>query len=265
MALLPPEFLKCIVGTQARVPGLIDAEQLGTGLIFLADNVQPEEQACLFLITNRHLVDGYDSVTLVMDGDEEYSAPKLSIDLNDGSHKLIRNPAGLDLVAISLDGDALNREMKDIRPIRETECLTADIAQDIGVAEGDGIFIVTLPVGLEGLEDQIGPLVKQGCIARIGQYISGKANYILIDANITHGNSGSPVFLKPSEFAIPGTKRNTFPYLLGILEGRFTYEEPATSVITGRTRVVFEEHSGIVRVVSSDDILDTVEHARQAL
>ena len=265
MALLPPEFLRCVVGTQARVPGTIDVEQLGTGLIFLQDNVQSEEQARRFLITNRHLVDGYDSVTLVMDGDDEFSAPTLRIDLTDGSRKLIRNPGGLDLVAIPLDEGALNREMRGVRPIRETECLTAEMVQDIGVAEGDGIFIVTLPAGLEGLEDLVGPVVKQGCIARIGQYISGKANHILIDANITHGNSGSPVFLKPTEFAVPGTKSNTFPYLLGLIEGAFTYEEPAASVITGRTRVVFEEQSGIVRVVSSDDILDTVELARQTL
>ena len=58
------------------------------------------------------------------------------------------------------------------------------MAQEIGVAEGDGIFIVALPMGLEGLEDQIGPLVKQGCIARIGKYISGPNKHILIDANV---------------------------------------------------------------------------------
>ena len=41
-------FLKCIVGIQARVPGTIDAEQLGTGFIFLADNVQPADQGPSF-------------------------------------------------------------------------------------------------------------------------------------------------------------------------------------------------------------------------
>lgn len=263
MALIPPDFLKCIVGIQARIPGTTDGEQLGTGIVILADNEQPGGKDNLFLVTNRHLVEGYDSITLVMDGDEESTAPKLRIDLDDDPNKVVRNPGGLDLVAIPLDGDALNREMKDVRPIRESECLSADMMQEIGVAEGDGVFIVALPIGLERLEDHAGPLVKQGCISRIGRYISGRDKFILIDAKITPGNSGSPVFLKPSEFAVPGTKGNSVPYLLGMLEGRFTYEEPATSVITGRTRVVFEEHSGIVSVVSSDDILDTLEHAKQ--
>ena len=36
-------------------------------------------------------------------------------------------------------------------------------------------------------------------------------------------------------------------------------------MITGRTRVVFEEHSGIVKVISGDDILDTIETAIKEL
>ena len=259
MALLPPEFLNCVVGIRSEIPGIPNADWMGTGFIFASlapastDKLQP------YLVTNRHVVEGFDSIVLVFSGDPKRPPSEVKIDTGHAAQNLIPNRNGLDLAVLPLDRFILDGNTQAFRPILAKESLTAGLAKEIGVTEGDGVFIVTLPMGLEGLEDQIGPLVKQGCIARIGHYLAGQSSHILIDAHVTHGNSGSPVFLKPSGFALQGTRGNSFPYLLGILEGRFIYEEPAVSPLTNRTRVVFEEHSGITKVLTADDILDTIE------
>ena len=144
---------------------------------------------------------------------------------------------------------------------REEQVLSREKAQEIGVSEGDGVFAIGFPMGLVGYEDQIFPIVRQGCLARVQDWLSGRADTILIDASIFPGNSGGPVFLRPSTVAIEGTKSNLHSYLIGMVSAYIPYRNVSVSLQTGRAMLVLEENSGIAEIVPGDAITETVRVA----
>lgn len=80
----------------------------------------------------------------------------------------------------------------------------------------------------------------------------------MIDSNVFPGNSGGPVFIKPSIFDYrTGTLgEGTVGYLVGVVSGFLPYSDVAISLQTRRPRVIFEENSGLAIVYSTDAILD---------
>ncbi len=95
--------------------------------------------------------------------------------------------------------------------------ISANIAKlkDIGVSAGDGVFVLGFPMGLAG-EQRNYVIVRSGSIARIGDLLDSVVPDLLIDSHVFPGNSGGPVFLEPTDFAINGTKRNNTSYLIGV-------------------------------------------------
>jgi len=76
-----------------------------------------------------------------------------------------------------------------------------------------------------------------------------------IDAFAFPGNSGSPVFLKPSpirfdEGGISIGRDQLGGKFVGIIGEYLPYQEIAISTQTGRPRVVFEENTGLSKVWS---------------
>lgn len=116
------------------------------------------------------------------------------------------------------------------------------------LSEGDDVFFLGFPLGLDmGVNSLIRPVVRQGMIS----LIQPDKNF-LIDANVFPGNSGSPVFLKPTMIDY---KTNTVVPIkpakfIGIISGYLSYSDTAISSHTKRPRVVFEENSGLARVIS---------------
>lgn len=139
--------------------------------------------------------------------------------------------------------------------------LTADKANEIGVSEGDGVFVLGFPQGNIGTENRNFAIVRQGCIARVQDWLSKERQNILIDAPVYPGNSGGPVVLKPEPTAIQNTKSNNRASLIGMVESYIPYQDIAISPQTGRPRVVFEENSGLANVIPGDVILETIEGA----
>ena len=164
-----------------------------------------------------------------------------------------------------VDADVWHRDQAATSPITNDLSLSVARAAEIGVSEGDGVFAIGFPLSLVGYEDQIFPIVRQGCIARIQDWLSGRARRILIDANIFPGNSGGPVFLRPTAMASAGANANDVAYLIGMVSGYIPYREVAVSPQTNQARVVFEENSGIAEIVPSDAILETIQIAVQRL
>ncbi len=78
-------------------------------------------------------------------------------------------------------------------------------AKELGVSEGDGVFVLGFPLQLVGGERNF-VIVRQGIIARIGDMLEGYSKTFLVDTFIFPGNSGGPVFLRPEVVAITGTK-----------------------------------------------------------
>jgi trypsin-like peptidase len=89
-------------------------------------------------------------------------------------------------------------------------------AAELGLTEGDGIYVLGFPMGLVGGERNF-VIARQGIIARIRDCLAGTTNHFLIDALIFPGNSGGPVVTKPELTKIEGTKSQDRAYLIGVV------------------------------------------------
>ncbi len=137
-------------------------------------------------------------------------------------------------------------------------------ASQLGLTEGDGIFVLGFPLGLVGGERNF-VIVRQGVIARIRDALGGSSKEFLADTFIFPGNSGGPVVTKPEPTAIEGTQALTAAYLIGVVKGYITYHDVAMSVQTGRPRVTFEENSGLAAIIPIDFVREVVQEHMKTL
>jgi hypothetical protein len=121
--------------------------------------------------------------------------------------------------------------------------------------EGDDIYILGFPIGI-GADEHYSPVYRSGIIS-----LKENKNEFLIDANIYPGNSGGPVFMKPSIFDYRhNSMGETIPgYLIGIVSSYIPYNDIAISQQTQRPRIIFEENSGLAVVFSTDVILNLLK------
>ena len=122
----------------------------------------------------------------------------------------------------------------------------------------DKVFIGRSCKGVEP-QKRISPIIRTGTISVIND---DKTFYI--DASAFPGNSGSPVFLKPSpirydeeRISIGGDELGG--KFIGIIGEYIPYQEIAISAQTGRPRVRFEENTGLSRVWSVPFIRDILD------
>jgi hypothetical protein len=121
--------------------------------------------------------------------------------------------------------------------------------------EGYDIFFLSYQPGIE-IKQRISPILRRGAISLINEDAT-----FYIDAAAFPGNSGSPVFLKPSmmlneagTFSVnPGGK------FIGVIGEYIPYAEVAISVQTHRPRIVFEENTGLSKVWSVFFINEIIE------
>jgi len=123
------------------------------------------------------------------------------------------------------------------------------------VSEGDEVYVLGFPMAL-GTSQQYSPVYRIGIVA-----LKEQSGQFLIDARVYPGNSGGPVFLKPSliDFHNLTVGKVTQAYFVGIVSAYLPYTDVAVSQQTQRPRVTFEENSGLAIVCSSDKILELVE------
>jgi hypothetical protein len=109
------------------------------------------------------------------------------------------------------------------------------------------IFFLSFQPGIE-MTTKISPVFKTGTVSTIND---DKTFYI--NASAFPGNSGSPVFLKPSPLRFDETNisiggNNLDGTFIGIVGNYIAYQEVAVSVQTKRPRIVFEENTGLSKV-----------------
>ena len=109
------------------------------------------------------------------------------------------------------------------------------------------VFFLSFQPGIP-TEDVIKPVIRSGTISRINR---NKTFYI--DGSAFPGNSGSPVFLKPSpirfdkgNISLGGDQLGG--KFVGIIGEYLPYQEIAISIQTGKPRVIFEENTGLSKV-----------------
>jgi len=133
------------------------------------------------------------------------------------------------------------------------------------IYDGEDIFFMGFPLSLSSRQ-KITPVIRQGCIAlkfdeetRIEDIIYPKKTFI-IDGQVSSGNSGSPVFRKPS--FIDMANRSIGKYMPPVFMGIIT-SHIASTLYDFNNRPIARENSGLGIVSSINhikDLLDSIAH-----
>jgi S1-C subfamily serine protease len=234
-----------------------------------------QRQYDIYLVTNKHVIlDHMAAATgpLLVRFNLQSPGParEYSIPFKDeqGKPSWHAHPdADVDLAVVRINANLLRDQGARFDFFRsDGPILNREKAKEIGLSEGDEIFVMGFPMGLaDGVQDYV--IVRQGVIARIRDRLdSPTVKTFLIDAFVFPGNSGSPVVLKPESASIQGTKPGiNEAYLLGIVQGFVPYIDVAVSAQTRRARVTFEENSGLANVVPADYIQETIQDYKKSL
>lgn len=147
----------------------------------------------------------------------------------------------------------LDPQKDDVKTIPENLFLSTD-----RLFELYDVFFLSYQPGIQP-QKRISPVIRSGTISLIND-----DQTFYIDASAFPGNSGSPVFLKPSPIrfdeggiSIGGDQLGG--KFVGIIGEYLPYQEVAISTQTGRPRVVFEENTGLSKVWSVTFIKEIIE------
>ena len=113
-------------------------------------------------------------------------------------------------------------------------------------------------MGLTG-EQKNYVIVREGIIARLTEMIDKASNKFMINSFVFPGNSGGPVVLKPEVTSIQGTKSINSAYLIGVVVDYVPYNDVAVSIQTKKSRILFEENSGLAEVIPMNFVDETIK------
>jgi hypothetical protein len=156
-------------------------------------------------------------------------------------------------VDIALIPFPLDTAKDDIMTIPDKMFLSSD-----KILETYDVFFLSFQPGTENVE-RIAPIIRKGMISRINT-----DGTFYIDGFAFPGNSGSPVFIKP-ELGWLGDKRYAIGSdpiagkFIGIIGAYIPYQDYAISIKTKRTRIMFEENTGLSQVWPVDLINEIIE------
>lgn len=217
---------------------------IGTGFIVETANKH------LVLITAKHVVaDPADSTRPVNDN------LVYRINQQEGSAYLLKDlqleEKGYGKWFLSKTHDVACRFI-ELEAISKHRIITPDkFLPTIQLHTGANLLVLGFPMGLRS-EAHPNPIARKGMVARADK------DDLLVDAFVFPGNSGGPVLYEPP-IKIQGKGLITSPFineehLVGLVTGFLPYRETAISQHTKRPRVVFEENSGLAKIVPADAI-----------
>ena len=264
MALIPPFMLDCVVAIGFS-DGTGSVGYAGTGFLFgkrHEGNAEGQGTYRLFLVTNRHVLEGNTTAFLRFNPEAAAAAQVFDAPLKDASGKQLWFALGdpeVDIAVMSINAAVLQTAKIQFGFIADDlHVLTHKDATAVGLGEGDSVFVLGFPMGNVGAERNY-VVVRQGIIARIRDSIAGAVKTFLIDAAVFPGNSGGPVVTRPEIAAITGTKAIATASLIGVVSAYLPYHDIAISQQTKRPRIIFEENSGLAAVVPVDRVIETID------
>jgi hypothetical protein len=236
---LPLQWKKSIVPIELheKTPANKDTFIIvGTG--FLVKN----NRGLAFIITCRHVVNNIPNAWITF----RVKGQKATISRSVGSenfHFVFPHDSTIDLAITavpSFQGIDL-----DIDAIPLDYFMPSD-----SLIEGYDVFFLGFPLQIGA--GSYSPVCRSGIVS----YIDDSRQNFLIEGLAYPGNSGGPIFLKQSIFNF---KSNTIgaitePSFIGIVSRYVTYIEPCVSRHTLRTRIIFEENTGLIQTVPSQYI-----------
>jgi hypothetical protein len=282
-ALIPPSYLDCVVAIGRDVPVMVNGAPviengavklqwgpIASGFLYGAPTGEKSDKGKfyrVFLVTNRRVVQGQPDLMLRFNPKESKPAKEYRLPLSDEKGKVTwfaPTDPQIDVAVVGVNVDVLRNDGIKADFITGDDN-SADVAKakDLGVTEGDGVFVLGFFSQLVGGERNF-VIARQGIIARIGDLLEGFSKTFLVDTFVFPGNSGGPVILRPEALAITGTKHQGNALLIGLVSSFQTYQDVAVSQQTGRPRIIFEENAGLANVVPVDQINAAIAEAVKA-
>lgn len=264
MAILPPEYLNAVAVLCMSPSDQRDAF-VATGFLYGYHVGSSGDQSMyrLALVTNRHVIKKVRSlfVRLNRSGASDSQIYRLPDGSSRGPHGWTTHPDNdCDVAVCLLDPSQLQRNGNEFYFFRINEQLTIEQARSLPVSEGDGVFVLGFPLHMaEGQRKH--PIVRQGIVARIRDWLDGDSRTILIDASVFPGNSGGPVVTKPEVASLGGTTANNQALLIGMVSSYVAHpSDVATRPAVDRQPISYE-NSGLAYVVPVNVIHEAVELA----
>ena len=273
-ALIPTNYFDCVVAIGRNVHVIekgVQWEPIASGFLYGDPTGEKNDKEAktfrVFLVTNRHVVQGLPEVILRFNPKESKPAKQYAVPLLNakGQQAWFAPPdPQVDVSVIRIDLDFLRNDGIKAEFFTGDDN-SADVAKmkELGVSEGDGVFVLGFPLQLVGGERNF-VIARQGIIARIADLLDGYTKSFLLDTFIFPGNSGGPVIIKPDLASIRGTKAQTDAQLIGLVSSFETYQDVAVSQQTGRPRITFEENAGLANVIPVDQIRAAIAEADKA-
>ena len=259
MALIPRFFMDAVLSIGERI-GSGSVHWMGTGF-FVSKDVG-EGKSFVFLITNRHVLEGKKSAVIRLKAKDTGKLQEVDLPLADENGRRLYsvNPnAGVDIAAILMEAGRLEGIYSKLLSFDfDAHALTSDEFLEQGGDAGSMVYMLGFPMEL--VEDCSNtPICRMGCVARMDPAEISESRHFLLDIQNFPGNSGSPVVSKPELTRIEGTKSLERAALIGIVHGYFPYEEKLLNTQTGRIVETRSENSGIALANPVEYIMQTVE------
>lgn len=256
MALLQPALLDSTVAIGTRTK-----EWIGTGFIYgflHEEGKNVERKGEVYLVTNKHVLEGLHRIIVQFNDKSGGSSDFFHLELydNNGKPLYFNHPnSDIDISIINIEYDLLS---KFKAPVIDNKVHTYSINEmsEIGVIEGDFIYVVGYPLGMANVANKKRAIVRHGCISRISDLYEENSNEFLIDSPVFPGNSGSPVIIRPEKNSIDGTKVVKEGRIIGIVTGFIKYNEVAYSKNDGE--IIFSTNTGLAIVHPIDYIDQTI-------
>ena len=247
---LPLEFKKTIlmIGEEIKQnPGFYDPK----GSAALVDY-----KGMLYAVTAKHVIQNTIDPAFLFNGkDGSIIARKTSFLYSTIGATWVFHPNPEIDVAVTKFG--IIETTDDVKTISESLFSKYD-----GVYDGEDVFFMGFPLSLSSRR-KITPVIRQGCVAlkfdeetRIGK-ITYPEKTIIIDGQVSGGNSGSPVFRKPSFIDMKTRSIGQYiqPVLIGIVSGHI---ESIIEDLYGKP--IARENSGLGKITSTDKVIEVIDN-----
>jgi hypothetical protein len=268
---LPKNWRQALVSIEVEIPvqnrmlGAGQYQEIGTGFWMTTDTAAPYRG---ILFTANHVFkeacdSGITIVQLRVEGLPGTQVQRVPLTICDKQiiqqnvvfvQRWISHPTA-DIAAIIPPASNLPLPHPDINPLTPDLLPTTADLQKWHVAEGDDVLALAFYPNI-GRDKPSSAIVRQGVISEF----EDQHDSFLVSLLAYPGNSGAPVLLKPNAVHIAlGEGANEFgnvnpPFLMGVIIEYIPYQEAAISPQTKHVRIMFEENSGLTRVVRSEQV-----------
>lgn len=157
-----------------------------------------------------------------------------------GANWIFHDNKHVDIAIIPIN---VHRSIDDVVAIPERATLKSN-----KLTETEDVIFLSYQPGIS--LEKVSPIIRRGMISRFNHN-----NTFYIDGFAFPGNSGSPVLLKARLTDIASSKNNP-ALLVGVIGAYIPYSEEAISLQTGKTRVIFEDNTGLSIVWPIEKILE---------